>query len=102
MGFPPTNPTIIQCPHPIGTLHKDSIPTTEWKGEHDSVRVRDFLFECYYEADVNDFRRLCVSKGALICAVLWVSRWNVYGQTNGAKCLIVYQHTEELEMEVLC
>jgi hypothetical protein len=100
MGFPPTDQSIIQSTLPTGTKHRCAIPASAWSKPDDDVRIREYLFECYYEEDVNSFRKLCEDRGAFICAALWIPFWNVYGVVFGGKYVIMYQHTEELEMEV--
>lgn len=52
----------------------------------------NFVFECSYQSDVSRFIEMLTSVDGVLSGVL--------KQYQGF--LIVYEHTEELEMEVLC
>ena len=63
--------------------------------------MHDYLFECSYWDDVSRFKELLERSGANFIAIHDVPFWNVYRQVVNRKFLVVYQHTEELSMEVL-
>lgn len=65
-------------------------------------RKDNYLFECYYESDVDEFIDLLQKKGGIFLAVLKVPGWNSRGEMSGSDYVVVYQHIHELEMMIKC
>lgn len=59
-------------------------------------RRRNYMFECWYESDKDKFLALLKEKEAILYKIL------VVGDAFRQSYLIIYAHTEELQMEVLC
>lgn len=78
-------------------VHREATP----QGGDKPCHVRTYLFLVYRELDVGNFKRLCEKEGAHVCAVVVVPGWNMWGHAFGHEHAIVYQHTRELEMEIL-
>ena len=63
--------------------------------------IKEYLFTCIYLQDVNKYIKLLDENGANYCATLKIPFYNIWGQPISTQYLIIYQHTEEINMEKL-
>jgi hypothetical protein len=86
----------LSCLLPAATEHISATPASGEKYTH----VRTYMLHCSYACDIDKFKKLCEAEGACFLATLEVPFWNVWGWVVGSQFALIYQHHEELVMEV--
>lgn len=95
--LPPDLP-IHDATLPIGTRHVNAVDSSG----NEFCPVREYIMRCNYAVDVAKFQKLCQTEGAHILQVIRAPFWNVWGSVVSGSYVMVYQHTEELDMMVYC
>ena len=64
-------------------------------------RMKTYMVEFHYASNTKKIIKSILENGAHFVTITKIPFWNLYGQILHEDYLIIYQHTHELEFEIL-